>query len=61
MRVDWRTGQAMAQHDDAFCRDHEQCRMEQDASMPQYFAAICFINLLLLPELTTHYGRQRQT
>jgi hypothetical protein len=39
VRVDWRTGQPMVQHDDAFWRDHEQRRVEQGVSMPQYCAA----------------------
>lgn len=39
VRVDWRTGQAMVQHDDAFWRDHEQRRLEQGLSVPQYCAA----------------------
>ena len=39
VRVDWRTGQAMVQHDDAFWRDHEQRRVEQGVSMPKYCAA----------------------
>lgn len=39
VRVDWRTGQAMVQHDDAFWRDHEQRRLEQGVSVPQYCAA----------------------
>lgn len=39
VRVDWRTGQAMVQHDDAFWRDHEQRRLEQGMSVPQYCAA----------------------
>ena len=39
VRLDWRTGQAMVQHDDAFWRDHEQRRVEQGVSMPQYCAA----------------------
>ena len=37
--MDWRTGQPMVQHDDAFWRDHEQRRVEQGVSMPQYCAA----------------------
>jgi hypothetical protein len=39
VRVDWRTGQPMVQHDDAFWRDHEQRRVEQGVSMPKYCAA----------------------
>lgn len=39
VRVDWRTGRAMVQHDDAFWRDHEQRRLEQGMSVPQYCAA----------------------
>ena len=39
VRVDWRTGQAMVQHDDAFWRDHEQRRLDQGLSVPQYCAA----------------------
>lgn len=44
VRVDWRTGQAMVQHDDAFWRDHEQRRLEQGLSVPQY----CEVNALAL-------------
>ena len=36
VRVDWRTGQTMVERDDAFWRDHEQRRLEQGASIPQY-------------------------
>ena len=36
VRVDWRTGQEMVQHDDAFWRDHEQRRLEQGVSVRQY-------------------------
>ncbi|MGJ7511971.1 IS66 family insertion sequence element accessory protein TnpA [Variovorax sp. GT1P44] len=43
-RVDWRTGQAMVQHDDAFWRDHEQRRLEQGLSVRQY----CVANALAL-------------
>lgn len=39
VRVDWRTGQAMVQHDEAFWRDHEQRRLEQGLSVRQYCAA----------------------
>ncbi|MDM0084570.1 hypothetical protein QTI17_28610 [Variovorax sp. J31P179] len=39
VRVDWRTGRAMVQHDEAFWRDHEQRRLEQGLSVPQYCAA----------------------
>ena len=39
VRVDWRTGQPMVQHDDAFWHEHERCRVEQDLSVPQYCAA----------------------
>ena len=39
VRVDWRTGQPMVQHDEAFWREHEQRRLEQGVSMPQYCAA----------------------
>jgi hypothetical protein len=39
VRLDWRTGQPMLQHDDAFWRDHEQRRLEQGLSVPQYCAA----------------------
>ena len=39
VRVDWRTGQAMVQHDEAFWREHEQRRLEQGLSVRQYCAA----------------------
>jgi hypothetical protein len=39
VRVDWRTGQAMVQHGEAFWRDHEQRRREQALSVRQYCAA----------------------
>ncbi len=39
LRVDWRTGQTMVQHDEAFWRDHEQRRLEQGMSVRQYCAA----------------------
>lgn len=39
VRVDWRTGRAMVQHDEAFWHDHEQRRLEQGVSVPQYCAA----------------------
>lgn len=39
VRVDWRTGQPMVQHDPAFWRDHEERRLEQGLSVPQYCAA----------------------
>jgi hypothetical protein len=38
--VDWRTGQAMMQHDYAFWCDYEQRRLEQGVSVPQYCGAI---------------------
>jgi hypothetical protein len=38
-RVDWRTGQAMVQHDDAFWREHGQRRVEQGLSVREYCAA----------------------
>jgi hypothetical protein len=34
VRVDWRTGHAMVQHDDAFWCDLEQRRLEQGSSVP---------------------------
>jgi hypothetical protein len=37
--VDWRTGQPMVQHDEAFWRDHEQRRLSRGLSVPQYCAA----------------------
>ncbi len=39
VRVDWRTGQPMVQHDAAFWRNHEGRRLEQGLSVPQYCAA----------------------
>jgi len=40
VRVDWRTGQQpMVQHDEAFWRDHEERRLAQGLSVPQYCAA----------------------
>ena len=39
VRVDWRTGQPMVQHDEAFWRDHEQRRLEQGVSVRQYCSA----------------------
>lgn len=39
VRVDWRTGQPMVQHDEAFWRDHEGRRLEQGLSVPRYCAA----------------------
>ena len=39
VRVDWRTGQTMVQHDEAFWRDHEQRRLEQGVSVRQYCSA----------------------
>jgi len=39
VRLDWRTGQPMLQHDDAFWGDHERQRVEQGLSVPQYCAA----------------------
>ena len=39
VRVDWRTGQPMLQHDDAFWREHERQRQEQGMTVPQYCAA----------------------
>src|SRR6478735_11334283 len=39
VRVDWRTGQTMVQHDEAFWRDHEQRRLEQGLSVRQYCSA----------------------
>lgn len=39
VRVDWRTGPPMVQHDEAFWREHEQRRLEQGVSMPRYCAA----------------------
>ena len=44
VRVDWRTGQAMVQHDDAFWQEHERCRVEQGLTVPQY----CKANALAL-------------
>ena len=44
VRVDWRTGQEMVRHDDAFWRDHEQRRLEQGLSVRQY----CVANSLAL-------------
>jgi len=38
-RVDWRTGKPMLEHDEAFWRDHEQRRLQQGLSVPQYCAA----------------------
>jgi hypothetical protein len=39
VRVDWRTGQTMVQHDESFWRDHEQRRLEQGVSVRQYCSA----------------------
>ena len=39
VRIDWRTGQPMVQHDDAFWCGHERRRIEQGLSVPQYCAA----------------------
>jgi hypothetical protein len=33
VRIDWRAGQPMVQHDDAFWRAHERRRIEQDLSV----------------------------
>lgn len=38
-RVDWRTGQPMVQHDDAYWSGHERRRLEQGQSVRQYCAA----------------------
>lgn len=39
VRIDWRTGRPMVQHDDAFWCGHERRRIEQGLSVPQYCAA----------------------
>jgi hypothetical protein len=39
VRIDWRTGRPMIQHDDAFWCGHERRRIEQGLSVPQYCAA----------------------
>lgn len=39
MRVDWRTGKVMTQRDEGFWREHEQRRVQQGLSVPQYCAA----------------------
>ena len=39
MRVDWRTGRPMVQHDESFWREHERLRVEQGRSIAQYCAA----------------------
>ena len=39
VRVDWRTGQAMVQHDEAFWREHERRRLAEGLSVRQYCAA----------------------
>jgi hypothetical protein len=38
-RVDWRTGKVMTHHDEAFWREHEQRRVQQGLTVPQYCAA----------------------
>ena len=39
LRVDWRTGKPMLQHDDAFWREQERRRVELGMTVPQYCAA----------------------
>lgn len=39
VRRDWRTGQPMVEHGEAFWREHEQRRVAQGLSVPQYCAA----------------------
>lgn len=39
VRRDWRTGQPMVEHGAAFWREHEQRRVAQGLSVPQYCAA----------------------
>jgi hypothetical protein len=39
VRRDWRTGRPMVEHGEAFWREHEQRRVAQGLSVPQYCAA----------------------
>lgn len=39
VRIDWRTGKPMVQHDDAFWREHERRRLEPGMGTSQYCAA----------------------
>jgi hypothetical protein len=39
VRVDWRTGKPMVQHDEAYWREHERRRLELGMSVRQYCAA----------------------
>lgn len=39
VRIDWRTGKPMVQHDDAFWREHDRRRLELGMSTRQYCAA----------------------
>ena len=38
-RVDWRTGKAMVERDDAFWHEHERQRVELGMSVPEYCRA----------------------